>query len=545
MRLGTGDNRTISFDEAVGQVARGAITRRDFLRLGGALGAAFALSSCTSGNPKPAPQRPSGLTPHDARVVVVGAGLAGITAAYRLAQAGVHVQLYESRDRVGGRCWTARGFADAQTAEHGGEFIDTRHVHLRRLARELGLELDDLWEGSRRGSTWPNYIEGKLLEPKAIHEQLDPIAKKVTEEARRIGVIGNGKEPSDAAYSYGTATPAAVQLDRMTMSEWLDANVPGVLGSPIGSYLDVVMAGWYGLEMDQLSAVTWIDYFVIPSPGADERWHVRGGNDQVPNLAAERLQPGTVHLETPLEAIRKRGDGTYELRFGGISAPVVADLVILASPFTTLRSVDLADAGISAQRMGAIRELAMGFNVKLLLQYDRRPGTFHNWSGGMEHSNPIFETWESSAGQPGASGLITVYGGGRTGATWTADQPHGSGPEPLVAQTVGQIDDVVPGTAAHYNGKAWLDLWTNDPWTLGSFAAFGPGQYTKFWRNTGSAEGTVYFAGEHTSTYSQGYLNGGVESGDRTAVEVMRALGIPVPKSLSALPYSKFGSDRR
>ena len=52
--------------------------------------------------------------------------------------------------------------------------------------------------------------------------------------------------------------------------------------------------------------------------------------------------------------------------------------------------------------------------------------------------------------------------------------------------------------------------------------------------------GRVHFAGEHTSSYSQGYLNGGVESGDRTAIEVMKRLGVPVPHSLSKLPYSTF-----
>ena len=138
-------------------------SRREVLRMGGAFGAGLALGSCTvdrlgrSG----VGERP---TPHDPRVVVVGAGLAGLTAAYRLTQAGVaNVQLFESRaDRVGGRCWTARGFADGQTAEHGGEFIDTRHVHLLGLVDELGLELEDLWDAWTPGSIWPNWVDGEL-----------------------------------------------------------------------------------------------------------------------------------------------------------------------------------------------------------------------------------------------------------------------------------------------------------------------------------------------------------------------------------------------
>jgi monoamine oxidase len=84
----------------------------------------------------------------------------------------------------------------------------------------------------------------------------------------------------------------------------------------------------------------------------------------------------------------------------------------------------------------------------------------------------------------------------------------------------------VPGTAERFSGRSWLDLWTLDPWTNGSYAAFLPGQYTRFWGFTGRAEGRVHFAGEHTSTHSQGYLNGGVESGQRAAIEVMRALGL-------------------
>jgi monoamine oxidase len=162
---------------------------------------------------------------------VVGAGLAGLTAAYRLARAGVPVRLFEARDRVGGRCWTARGFSDGQTAEHGGEFIDTRHVHLLGLADELGLEVDDLSESWVPGSIWPTWLDGRVVPWKEVRSQLDPIATAVEEEARRIGVVADGRRPSARAISYGTATPEAVELDARSMAEWLDERVPGVIGS--------------------------------------------------------------------------------------------------------------------------------------------------------------------------------------------------------------------------------------------------------------------------------------------------------------------------
>ena len=142
----------LDFEAFLAGFQRPTMSRRDVLRAGGILGAGVALAACTPSSPHfaPSPTSPAGVLPTTPRIVVVGAGLAGITAAYRLSRAGLPVRVYEARDRVGGRCWTARGFADGQTAEHGGEFIDTRHVHIRGLARELGLSSTICGRGTSR-----------------------------------------------------------------------------------------------------------------------------------------------------------------------------------------------------------------------------------------------------------------------------------------------------------------------------------------------------------------------------------------------------------
>ncbi len=532
------DAEPMDLEETLERLRQPGISRRDALRFGGILGAGMALAACTPSRTTPAasPTPPASTAPHDARIVVVGAGLAGTTAAYRLAQAGVPVRLFEARDRLGGRCWTARGFADGQTAEHGGEFIDTRHVHTRRLARELGLALDDLWKGYAAGATYPRIVRGAELPVATTKPVMERVNAAISGAARKVGLLGPGGAIDMKAISYPTATPAAVAMDRLSMDGWLDANVPGVVGSDVGDWLDEVMCGWYGLNLSDLSALNWLDYSVIPAPGADERWHVRGGNDRIIGGIAGRLPADTITTNAALTSVRRAADGTYALTFDG-SAPVTADLVILTLPMTTLRQVDLSGAGFREQKMAAIRDLAMGFDVKLLLQYDRRPSAMGNWGGGMEYADPDFVTWESSVVQPGTAGLITVYAGGRTGASWTADQPHGTAPQPLVTDLLGRIEEGVPGSRRHYNGRSYADLWTRDPWTNGAYAAFGVGQYTRFWGGTAQADGNVHFAGEATSTYSQGYLNGGVESGDRAAQEVMEKLGLPVPASLAKLPH--------
>src|SRR5579871_4995372 len=154
------------------------LSRRDLLLAGGGLGAAVMIGR--AGRVAAAVRPSRSVYPN---VAIVGAGLAGLSAAYQLHQVGVGSTVYEARDRLGGRCWTARGFADGQTAEHGGEFIDTRHVHLRQLARELGLELSDLF-AARAGPYSPNLVGNRRVTQHELNLAMRPVAAAVAREAR-------------------------------------------------------------------------------------------------------------------------------------------------------------------------------------------------------------------------------------------------------------------------------------------------------------------------------------------------------------------------
>ena len=126
------------------------------------------LAACTESTPDKRRRGP--------RVAVVGAGLAGLTCAYRLHQHGFPATVFEARrDRVGGRCWTARGFADGQVAEHGGEFIDSDHVRMRKLVRELGLRLEDREAYAKRSAgRYPRlYFDGALRDQGTVYRDYD------------------------------------------------------------------------------------------------------------------------------------------------------------------------------------------------------------------------------------------------------------------------------------------------------------------------------------------------------------------------------------
>ncbi|MBZ3913780.1 flavin monoamine oxidase family protein [Streptomyces acidiscabies] len=491
------------------------MSRRTVMR--GALATAgFAAVDVSLGQSASAAGRPAVMarsTPHDARVVVVGAGLAGLTAAYRLARQGVHVQVFEARDdRVGGRCWTARGFAGGQLAEHGGERIDTRHTHIRKLAGELGLRLEEDNPGRRHGERGVLSLQGAVRDQAVVSKDMDLVEKRLRADARRIG-----------SYVADRASRAARDFDQLSVRDWLQANVPGGMSLLLGSRLACGVGTFYGSDAADLSAINLIEQFLGPA-GADEKYHVEGGNDLILRGLAARLPEPALHFGAPLLAVRRTGD-TYRLRFGGVRREVIADRVVLALPFTTLRRVDLDDSGLGARKREAIDNHGMGTDAKVLLQFDRQFHRFGDFSGRITSDDPQLTSWDTSAYQTGAEGLLTLFVGGWSGSSYPTATAHGKLSAAVTRTALGRLDALVPGLKSAYNGHGRLDSWVDDPWARGSYASYRPGQFTKYWGWTGRSEGRLHFAGEHTSTHSQGYLNGAVESGERVAREVLTALG--------------------
>ena len=490
---------------------RTPISRRELLRRAVAGGGAVALGpsffACGSSR-----------SPTEPRIVVVGAGLAGLSCAARLHRGGVACTVYEANPkRLGGRCWTSRGWAAGQTAEHGGEFIDSRHRRLRALARRFGLELTDLYAVPNPGGS-RLWLNGALRRRSELRAERALFERRIERAARVVGPYGAANH-----------SRAAVAFDELSVAEWLDANLPGGSGGLQGQYVWAEMASEFGLDATRLSALNLFYEYAEATPGADERYHVRGGNDQIPAALAEELPAGTVHLDAPLEALVERSSGGYGMRFGGIAAEVVAERVVLAIPFTTLRRVDLSGAGLSARKRRCIDELGMGTNAKVLMQFDRRPRAYGDWSGYMYSDDPFLGTWESTLGQPGRESILTTYFGGRSGAAGLA--PAGAHAPTLPREVDRNLTSLAEagrmrlgGIGAGFGGRAWTDRWVDDPWARGSYAAFLPGQYTRYYGYVGRAEGAIHFAGEHTATDNQGYLEGAVESGERCATEVLRAI---------------------
>jgi monoamine oxidase len=503
------------FDEARfarrASLGRRPWSRRHFLKTS-ALGVSAAVLAC----------RPPLLPRPESRdlgeVAVVGGGIAGLTCAYRLMQAGVPVRVYEGQRRVGGRMWSLRDhFPEGQVCELGGELINTDPLALRGLCAELGLELDDFEEDDPALAEAIWYFDGRRVSEAEIVEQFRPIA---------LQIEAAWEELEGETISY-RETGGAESIDRMSIAEWLDQ--AGASGW-FRDLLDVAYTTEYGLEIDQQSA--WNLLITIdpdPEPfhvlgDSDERFHIRGGNDQVPALLAEALGDRVV-LDSRLEALMEAPAGGYRLslRTGEASSEVLAERVVLALPFTMLREVDL-EVPLPDVKRRAIAELGYGTNAKLMVGFSERLWRTVGGSNGSVLSDLPFQvSWESTRLQPGRGGIVVCYTGGRRGLE--IGQGTAAEQAELFARA---FDQVFPGGADLRTTQARFH-WPSFPWVRGSYSCYLPGQWTSIAGAEGERVGNLHFAGEHTSEDFQGFMEGACESGERAAVEILVDLGLALP----------------
>jgi monoamine oxidase len=199
---------------------------------------------------------------------------------------------------------------------------------------------------------------------------------------------------------------------------------------------------------------------------------------------------------------------------------VSAPHVLITVPFTLLRSVRL-DVDLSPVKRRAIEELGYGTNAKLMIGFSERVWRARHASNGSTLTDlPYQLTWETSRHQPGRSGILTNYTGGRHGVA----VGEGTDAE-QAARTVADLDRVVPGVAAARNGRQARFHWPSFPYTRGSYASYLVGQWTGLAGAEGERVGNLHFAGEHCSREAQGFMEGGCETGEAAAREILADLG--------------------
>ncbi|WP_246580780.1 NAD(P)/FAD-dependent oxidoreductase [Deinococcus aestuarii] len=493
--------------------------RRRALLRAGALGAAGLTLAPRGVSAQTLPPAARASVTGDDPVVVVGAGLAGLTAAYRLRQAGVPVRVYEAGPRVGGRVSTRHGVFGGRHVELGGEFIDSGHTSIRRLAGELGVPLRDLLADDARDRLIPEVFDfgGRVYTDAEVLEAFRPLARRIGADLAALDVE-----------SVSHLTPGnAAGLDRTSLHDYLDRpDVPPFLRDLI----EVAYVTEYGLEATEQSSLN-LSYLIGTSPerfeifgASDMRYTAEEGNGAIPQRLGQALAQD-LDLGARLEALSRGSDGRYTLTFarGASSQEVRASRVILALPFSVLRGVALR-LPLPEVKRRAIETIGYGTNAKLIAGFSERVWRTRHRSNGYTYSDRTFQTtWESSRtlAASGPTGALTNFVGGRRGL----EVGTGSA-EAHTAAWLTEMEAIYPGIgAARDRAPALRAHWPSHPLSRGSYSAYRVGQ----WTTIGGAEAEpvdgLHFAGEHTGGAFQGFMEGACASGERAAAEVLAALG--------------------
>jgi monoamine oxidase len=475
---------------------RAAISRREALKASLAAGLAMGLMG-----PAAFAQRRESR----ARVVVVGAGFAGLTCADRLHALGHDVTVLEAAPRVGGRVLTFQGdtaLAKDRIVEGGGELIGSNHPTWLALAKRFDLSMLDV---SDEAGDEPVIVDGVTLmrtQVDALWEAVDHVATRMTTEAR----------PVDAPRPW--LTPDAATLDAQSLAQWFAA-----LGlTPVElAVLDAQFRADNGVDCDRQSVLG--NLAAIKGGGLERYWtesevyRCAQGNQALARALAMALGD-RVRTMSPVTRIERRegSGGGARVHVGG--ATLEADAVVLAVPPTVWKDIEIDEALIPA------RPPQLGMNTKFLSVLRTPVWKARGLSPDSLRTGAINLTWHSTDNQPRVEKgpvVLNAFSGGRD-AKLLHDMPVAE----RAARLAGELEATYPGVRDATIRTRFMD-WPGFRYTKAGYSFPAPGELTSGAERLHQAFGPLHVAGEHCSHAFVGYMEGALQSGLEVADRIHAA----------------------
>jgi monoamine oxidase len=470
------------------------LTRREMLRASAAAGMGFLLSSSLGFSATRAAGK---------RVIVIGAGFGGVSAAYELKIAGYEVTVVEARDRIGGRVHTLPHFIKDKTVEAGGELVGTNQPMWAAYAKAFGIKFREIVYD--KDAEAPILLGGERLNPGA--------ARRLWKEMKDALSMINGDAAKVDAYEPWKSA-GAKELDRRTTAQWID-------GLPVTDQCKQAIS----IQLTAINGVipAWQSYLanlaMVKGGGVEEYWtqtdalHCIDGNQQLAEEITDELGADKFILAMAVTAIKTDENGARITLADG--RKLEADDVVLAVPVSTWNRI-VFDPPLPAELVPQ-----MGTNTKFLMAVKGRFWEPEKLSPRSLTDGPINLTWEDTNNQPGDKGAcLTAYAGGPM-----ADLAMGWTPGARQEKFLEIMEQLYPGITQQLVEARYVN-WHNDPLARGSYSFPAPGQVLSTGPVLQQGLGRLHFAGEHCCPAFIGYMEGALQSGVRLARRLAQRDGI-------------------
>ena len=431
------------------------------------------------------------------RCVIIGAGLAGLAAAYKLKTAGWQVTVLEARDRIGGRVFSHKDEQSGLVCELGAEWVGESHERIKALCKDFNIPLQK------------HQFEDFLLRDGRVYRpgewSFSPQAKRAFDKM----IAG-----------YEKLTVA--QKTRLDRSDWWN-HLEKIGFTPDDLRLrDLMDSTDFGESIRHVSAFAALAEYAESSPKNEMDYKMTGGNSRLVEEFVKRIGLDNLQLICFVYKVSEKR-GTITIEFGHFPADsppdiyippkvVTADAVICTVPIQSLLKIKF-DPPLPAVQRNAAEQLVYSRISKNSVVYSDRFWKEENFSMVSDTTSHFY--FHSTQSQPGKEGILTAYAVGEKADVLSSQSDERR--MRIVANDISPLDDDAPMKARRIISYAWQ----RDPFTDGAYALYKPGQWFGIRPILQRPHGKVLFAGEHIADW-QGFMEGAIETGEAAAEALIR-----------------------